>query len=136
MNIVEIDMDLKDDYENITGEYNTIYILEEDYKRLGFDINDEEEGKSYYGTLYIDIITDERQSNYCFNLEKDEVYNRFSVLYDELSDRVKTFEFSLRDAIKKAEEYINTLDYKQEVTYCLHKSQIKKVDEFIKSLNK
>ena len=98
MNIIEIDMDLKDDYDNITGEYNTIYMLEEDYKRLGLDINDEEEGKSYYGTLYIDIITDERQSNYCFNLESDEVNNKFSKLYDELSDRVNTFEFSLRDA--------------------------------------
>ena len=55
MNIIEIEMELKDDYDNITGEYNTIYILEEDYKRLGLNIKNDEEGKSYswigYGIL-------------------------------------------------------------------------------------
>ena len=109
---------------NCKGKVGTIVTIDDDSIPYGVEFDEK-----VYGDHSLD---GKCESGYGRWLELEEIESINLTLKDyttkELEEELK------KRKEKEREEYINTLDSKQEVTYYLHKSQIKKVDKFIKTL--
>lgn len=134
MNLVNINVYGEGYYSGNSYE-ETIFLLEEDYKELGKDLDGIEvylgelDGKhsEVYGEVYVEIITEEMQKTYNFNKNNDgeELYN----LIEELSSNSKNM-------IKRAKKYIETLDSLVDITFTVKKSQVEKIKEVVSELIK
>lgn len=100
---------------NLYGEYiensyeETVFLLEDDYKKLGRDLDGEEiylgalDGKlsEVYGSIEIEIINKEEQLTYRFDVNNDG-----KDLYYELKD----INSDIDEMIERANNYIESLD--------------------------
>lgn len=135
MNLIKINV-YGEGYHSGRSYEETIFLLEEDYKLLGEDLQDKEiylgelDGKhsEVYGEIDVDIISEYSQLNYDFGLSDDG-----DMLYWELNDLTD----NLNEMIEKANKYISTIDSMTTVSFNIRKSQAEKVklivNDFINS---
>lgn len=129
MNLVKLDLYGEAYYSE--AEYSeTIYLLEDDYKSLGRDFQGMEvylgelDGKhsGVYGEVQVNVIYKEKQEK--MNFETDNDGDR---LYWELWEHSN----NIKDMIKKANTYINSIDSMVVASYRVKKSDAKKIDKFV-----
>ena len=114
--------------------YNeTIFLLEEDYEKLNWDLDEEEvyigelDGKhsEVYGEVCVCKIKEEDQENYDFGII-DDGKCLFNHLIYEREDITKEM---LGEMMKRAFDYIESMDSLVEVTYKVKRSQVKYLDK-------
>lgn len=129
MNLIEINV-YGSGYHSGKSYDETIFLLEEDYKLLGEDLQDKEiylgelDGKhsEVMGEIDVDIISEYSQLNYNF-----EVSNDGDTLYWELNELTN----NLSEMIEKANKYISTIDSMTTVSFNVRKSQVEKVNSIV-----
>ena len=116
----------------------TIFLLKEDYEKLNWDLSEEEvwlgelDGKhsEVYGNVYVNEISEEEQENY--NFEEASVGN--GLYYHLIETREDVTEEMIEAMIKRALDYIDTIDSMVEVYYTVKKSQVKYLDRVYNNL--
>ena len=129
MNLVNINV-YGEGYYSGNSYKEAIFLLEEDYNSLEEDFNGkimdlgELDGKHSQvdGEIYVEIITEEEQLNYKFDVSNDG-----ESLYWEL-DSINT---NIDEMIKRANNYIESLDRLVEVKFTVKKSQIEAVNNAV-----
>ena len=118
--------------------YETIFLLKEDYEKLNWDLSEEEvwlgelDGKhsEVYGDVYVNEISEEEQENYNFETDDDG-----DCLFNHLIYEKKDITEEIIEAmIKRALDYIDTIDSMVEVCYTVKKSQVKYLDRVYNDL--
>lgn len=119
--------------------YNeAIFLLKEDYEKLNWDLTKEEvwlgelDGKhsEVYGNVYVREISEEEQEDY--NFEEAGVGNR--LYYHLIETREDITKEMIEAMIKRALDYIDTIDSMVEVYYTVKKSQVKYLDRVYNNL--
>ena len=119
--------------------YNeTIFLLKEDYEKLNWDLTKEKvwlgelNGKhsEVYGNVYVREISEEEQEDY--NFEEASVGN--GLYYHLIETREDVTEEMIEAMIKRALDYIDTIDSMVEVYYTVKKSQVKYLDRVYNNL--
>ena len=118
--------------------YETIFLLKEDYEKLNWDLTKDEvwlgelDGKysEVYGNVYVNEISEEEQENY--NFEEASVGN--GLYYHLIETREDITEEIIEAMIKRALDYIDTIDSMVEVYYTVKKSQVKYLDRVYNDL--
>ena len=118
--------------------YETIFLLKEDYEKLNWDLTKEEvwlgelDGKysEVYGNVYVREISEEEQEDY--NFEEANVGN--GLYYHLIETREDVTEEIIEAMIKRALDYIDTIDSMVEVYYTVKKSQVKYLDRVYNDL--
>lgn len=108
----------------------TIFLLEEDYKKLNKNCNGMEvclgelDGKysEVYGEVEVSIIEEKDQANYNYELELDG---------DSLRYELATLCSNISEMIKRAKEYILDMDTIETVTLKIRKSKITELQEIL-----
>ena len=134
MNLVNINVYGGGYYSGSSYE-ESIFLLEEDYKELGKDLDGIEvhlgelDGKhsEVYGQVEVEIITEEMQKTYNFNKNNDG---------EELYDLIEELSPNSKNMIERAKEYIETLDSLIDITFTVKKSQVGKIREVVSELIK
>ena len=134
MNLVNINVYGGGYYSGSSYE-ESIFLLEEDYKELGKDLDGIEvylgelDGKhsEVYGEVYVEIITEEMQKTYNFNKNNDG---------EKLYDLIEELSPNSKNMIKRAKKYIETLDSLVDITFTVKKSQVEKIKEVVLELIK
>lgn len=134
MNLVNINVYGEGYYSGSSYE-ESIFLLEEDYKELGKDLDGIEvhlgelDGKhsEVYGEVYVEIITEEMQKTYNFNKNNDG---------EELYDLIEELSPNSKNMIERAKKYIETLDSLVDITFTVKKSQVEKIKEVVLELIK
>lgn len=134
MNLVNISVYGEGYYSGSSYE-ESIFLLEEDYKELGKDLDGIEvhlgelDGKhsEVYGAVYVEIITEEMQKTYNFNKNNDG---------EELYDLIEELSPNSKNMIERAKKYIETLDSLVDITFTVKKSQVEKIKEVVLELIK
>lgn len=134
MNLVNINVYGEGYYSGSSYE-ESIFLLEEDYKELGKDLDGIEvylgelDGKhsEVYGEVYVEIITEEMQKTYNFNKNNDG---------EKLYDLIEELSPNSKNIIKRAKKYIGTLDSLIDITFTVKKSQVGKIREVVSELIK
>lgn len=116
----------------------TIFLLKEDYEKLNWDLSKEEvwlgelDGKysEVYGNVYVREISEEEQEDY--NFEEASVGN--GLYYHLIETREDITEEIIEAMIKRALDYIDTIDSMVEVCYTVKKSQVKYLDRVYNDL--
>ena len=134
MNLVNINVYGEGYYSGSSYE-ESIFLLEEDYKELGKDLDGIEvylgelDGKhsEVYGEVYVEIITEEMQKTYNFNKNNDG---------EKLYDLIEELSPNSKNMIKRAKKYIETLDSLIDITFTVKKSQVGKIREVVSELIK
>ena len=134
MNLVNINVYGEGYYSGSSYE-ESIFLLEEDYKELGKDLDGIEvylgelDGKhsEVYGEVYVEIITEEMQKTYNFNKNNDG---------EKLYDLIEELSPNSKNIIKRAKKYIETLDSLIDITFTVKKSQVGKIREVVSELIK
>ena len=116
----------------------TIFLLKEDYEKLNWDLTKEEvwlgelDGRysEVYGNVYVNEISEEEQENY--NFEEASVGN--GLYYHLIETREDITEEIIEAMIKRALDYIDTIDSMVEVYYTVKKSQVKYLDRVYNDL--
>lgn len=129
MNLVNINV-YGEGYYSGSSYKETIFLLEEDYNSLEEDFNGKimdlgeliRKHSQVDGEIYVEIITEEDQLNYKFDVSNDGEY-----LYWEL-DSINT---NIDEMIKRANNYIESLDRLVEVKFTVKKSQIEAVNNAV-----
>ena len=127
--------------EGYCGEviYNeTIFLLKEDYEKLNWDLTKEKvwlgelNGKhsEVYGNVYVREISEEEQGD-C-NFEEASVGN--GLYYHLIETREDVTKEIIEAMIKRALDYIDTIDSMVEVYYTVKKSQVKYLDRVYNNL--
>ena len=115
-----------------------IYLLKEDYRKLNWDLTEEEiwlgelDGKhsEVYGDVFISEIKEEEQENYNFETDDDG-----DCLFNHLIyEREGITEEMIEGMVKRALDYIETIDSLVDVTYRVRKSQVKYLDRVYNDL--
>ena len=134
MNLVNINVYGEGYYSGSSYE-ESIFLLEEDYKELGKDLDGIEvylgelDGKhsEVYGQVEVEIITEEMQKTYNFNKNNDG---------EKLYDLIEELSPNSKNMIKRAKKYIETLDSLIDITFTVKKSQVGKIREVVSELIK
>ena len=134
MNLVNINVYGEGYYSGSSYE-ESIFLLEEDYKELGKDLDGIEvylgelDGKhsEVYGQVEVEIITEEMQKTYNFNKNNDG---------EELYDLIEELSPNSKNMIERAKKYIETLDSLIDITFTVKKSQVGKIREVVSELIK
>lgn len=134
MNLVNINVYGEGYYSGSSYE-ESIFLLEEDYKELGKDLNGMEvylgelDGKhsEVYGQVEVEIITEEMQKTYNFNKNNDG---------EELYDLIEELSPNSKNMVERAKKYIETLDSLIDITFTVKKSQVGKIREVVSELIK
>ena len=134
MNLVNINVYGEGYYSGSSYE-ESIFLLEEDYKELGKDLDGIEvylgelDGKhsEVYGEVYVEIITEEMQKTYNFNKNNDG---------EELYDLIEELSPNSKNMVERAKKYIETLDSLIDITFTVKKSQVGKIREVVSELIK
>ena len=134
MNLVNINVYGGGYYSGSSYE-ESIFLLEEDYKELGKDLDGIEvylgelDGKhsEVYGEVYVEIITEEMQKTYNFNKNNDG---------EKLYDLIEELSPNSKNMIERAKKYIETLDSLVDITFTVKKSQVEKIKEVVLELIK
>ena len=134
MNLVNINVYGEGYYSGSSYE-ESIFLLEEDYKELGKDLDGIEvylgelDGKhsEVYGEVYVEIITEEMQKTYNFNKNNDG---------EELYDLIEELSPNSKNMVRRAKKYIETLDSLIDITFTVKKSQVGKIREVVSELIK
>ena len=134
MNLVNINVYGEGYYSGSSYE-ESIFLLEEDYKELGKDLDGIEvhlgelDGKhsEVYGEVEVEIITEEMQKTYNFNKNNDG---------EELFDVIEELSPNAKNMVERAKKYIETLDSLVNITFTVRKSQVEKIREVVSELIK
>ena len=134
MNLVNINVYGGGYYSGSSYE-ESIFLLEEDYKELGKDLDGIEvylgelDGKhsEVYGQVEVEIITEEMQKTYNFNKNNDG---------EELYDLIEELSPNSKNMVERAKKYIETLDSLIDITFTVKKSQVGKIREVVSELIK
>lgn len=134
MNLVNINVYGEGYYSGSSYE-ESIFLLEEDYKELGKDLDGIEvhlgelDGKhsEVYGQVEVEIITEEMQKTYNFNKNNDG---------EELYDLIEELSPNSKNMVERAKKYIETLDSLIDITFTVKKSQVGKIREVVSELIK
>lgn len=115
-----------------------IYLLKEDYRKLNWDLTEEEiwlgelDGKhsEVYGDVFISEIKEEEQENYNFETDDDGdcLFNHLIYEREDITEEI------IEAMIKRALDYIDTIDSMVEVCYTVKKSQVKYLDRVYNDL--
>ena len=139
MNLVKLSLYARGCYSGV--EYNeVVFMLEEDYKTLGVDLEGLEvcvgelDGKhsDMNGDVEATIIEESKQEDYNYDNMNDGIY-----LICKIYDIAKTkgiSEETIKEMIVRADEYIDSLDSIVEVSYNVKKSQVKHLDRVFENL--
>lgn len=135
MNLVKLDLYGCGCYSG--QEYReVIFLLEDDYKSLDEDLNGIEvslgelDGKhsEVYGKVEVEIVTEEQQQNYNFEYDCDG-----DNLYYEIENE---YTREIEEMIKRANEYIASLDSLVTIEFTVKKSTVSKIRKVVNELNK
>ena len=138
MNLIKLNLYGEGYYSGV--EYNeTIFLLEEDYKRLEHDFNCEEmclgelDGKhsEVYGEVSVTLIKEENQVDYNFRLDED---NDGDSLYWHLYDNFSCPDINIEEMMQRAYDYINSLDIYVNISFKVRKSQVEKIKKVVSEL--
>lgn len=116
----------------------TIFLLKEDYEKLNWDLSKEEvwlgelDGKhsEVYGDVYVYKISEEEQENYNFETvdDGDCLFNHLIYEREDITEEI------IEAMMKRALDYIDTIDSMVEVCYRVRKSQVKYLDRVYNDL--
>ena len=139
MNLVKLNLYARGCYSGT--EYNeTVFMLEEDYKTLGIDLEGlevyvgklEGEYSDTSGSIETTIIEEGNQEDYNYENMNEGIF-----LIYEIYNIAKAKGISkevVKEMIVRADEYIDSLDSIVEVTYKVKKSQVKHLDRVFENL--
>ena len=132
MNLISINLYANAYYSGNTYD-ETIFLLEDDYKKIGVDLNGnrvsvgELDGKhsDVSGEITVEVISEDEQENFNFEVKNDD-----DCLFYEINELLQ-YPDMLDEMIKRANNYIQNLDSLVEVKYMVRKSQVPKIESFI-----
>lgn len=129
MNIIKLNL-YGEGYYSGSSYDETMFLLEEDYKKLGIDLNGEEvclgelDGKhsEVYGEITVRTIKDEEQESLTFEKNNDG---------DTLYYHIQEYSDEIDDMLQRVESYIKGIDYLVDIKYRVKKSEAVKIEKFI-----
>lgn len=136
MNLISINLYANAYYSGNTYD-ETIFLLEDDYKKIGTDLNGnrvsvgELDGKhsDVSGEITVEVISEDEQENFKFEVENDGNCLLYEI--DEYLNESEQYFGTLDEMIKRANNYIENLDSLVEVKYTVKKSQVSRIEKFI-----